>query len=157
MRLKRIISGLVMAAGLSLGLLLQTMPAASAAPSAHTAAIVHARPSSSHIRGPIPLIKTSTCPGQTTTWVLITRFELSGGSVFNTCFGFTGTWKFTDTSDFVSFFCSGNNSGSFTYSVNGVAKGFKFGPGKKENMGTAPNVPRTLTITGWSGNDKCTV
>jgi hypothetical protein len=155
MHIKRITSAFVLAAGLSLGLLLQTMPAASAAPSARTTAVVHMPASAASSQ--IPLIKTSSCPGQTTTWVLITRFELSGGSVFNTCFGFAGTWKFTDTSDYVSYFCSGNNSGSFTYTVNGVAKGFKFGPGKKENMGTGPNVPKTLTITGWSGSDRCTV
>lgn len=157
MRLKRIISALVVATSLSLGLLLQTMPAASAAPSTHTTAVVHP-----HVSSPtsdrIPQIKWSTCPGSgSTTWVLMTLFELSGGSTFNWCFGYTGTWTFSNQYYYIAYFCSGNNIGSFSYTVNGVTKGFSFGPGKKVNLGTGPNKPKSLTITGWSGSDRCTV
>jgi hypothetical protein len=158
MRLKRTISALALAGGLSLGLLLQTLPAASAAsavPSARTTTVVHTG-LTSPTSGNIPFIQENGCAGQTTTWVFIIRVELSGGSIYHQCFGFTGTWKFT-SGDLVSYFCSGNNSGSFIYTVNGVAHGFNFGPGRKVNLGTGPNKPKTLTITGWSGTDRCTV
>ena len=155
MRITRIISALVMAAGLSLGVLLQTMLPASAAPTAHTTTVVHTgftNPTSSAV----PLIQENGCTGQSTTWVFMIRIELSGGTIYHQCFGYTGSWQFT-SGDPISYFCSGNNSGSFTYTVNGVAHGFNFGPGKKVNLGTGPNKPKTLKITGWSGTDRCTV
>lgn len=157
MRLTRFIMALVVAAGLSLGFLFQTMPTASAAPVAQTTAVVSTH-TSTPASGLIPQIKWSSCPasGGSTTWVLMTLFEMSGGSIFNWCFGYTGTWTFSNQYYYISYFCSGNNIGSFSYTVNGATKGFSFGPGKKVNLGTGPNKPKSLTITGWSGSDRCT-
>jgi hypothetical protein len=156
MHLKRIISAAVLAAGLSLGLLAQAMPAASAAPATHTTAVVQTQVTGPTI-GSMPLIKWSACSGTSTTWVTLTLFEMSGGSIFNWCFGYTGTWTFSNQYYYISHFCSGNNSGSFSYTVNGVTKGFSFGPGRQVNLGTGPNKPKSLTITGWSGSYRCTL
>jgi hypothetical protein len=85
------------------------------------------------------------------------EIELSGGSVYTNCYGYTGTWKFSDQSYYVTHFCAGNNKGTFSYTVNGTTHSFSFGPGTNKNLGTGPNKPKTLTITGWSGSDRCTV
>ena len=157
MRFKRLIGAVTMAASLGLGIVGATMPAASAAPAAPTTTAA-----STHVSGTTavhkPDIKWNACSaGTTTTWVTLTLIELSGGSTFSYCYGYTGTWKFSDQSYYVAHFCSGNNSGSFSYTVNGTTHSFSFGPGKNVNLGTGPNKPKTLTITGWSGSYRCTV
>jgi hypothetical protein len=149
MHLKRIISALMLAAGLSLGLLTQTIPAASAAPSAHTVAVAHTGAGSTSS----PAIKWRLCTTVNTTSVVteIRNFKV----IALWCFSFKGTWKFNTTGgNHISYFCSGNNYGSFTYLYKNKAHTFNFGPGKKVHW---PNltIPARLTITRWSGRSHC--
>jgi len=163
MRFKRLLGAATMAASLSLGIVGATMPAASAAPAAPAAAAAPARAAAAtHPNGTTALqkpdIKWNACAaGTTTTWVTLIEIELSGGSVYTNCYGYTGTWTFSNQSYYVTHFCSGNNKGTFSYTVNGTTHSFSFGPGTNKNLGTGPNKPKTLTITGWSGSDRCTV
>ena len=156
MRFKRLIGAATMAVSLGLGIVGATMPA-SAAPAAPTTAAA-----STHVSGTTavhkPNIKWNACAaGTTTTWVTLIEIELSGGAVLTNCYGYTGTWKFSNQSYYVTHFCAGNNKGSFSYTVNGTTHSFSFGPGKNVNLGTGPNKPKSLTITGWSGSYRCTV
>jgi hypothetical protein len=168
---------LVTAVSLSLGLP-QAMSAASAAPAVHLTAGVPAAAKaaaastdqtgshsvgvlsagthvSSLTGGAIPLISWKECPSLRTTWVDIDMVNIGAGVISDWCFGYTGTWRFsTNTGYYVSYFCSGNNKGSFAYTYGGVYHIFFFGPGRLVAF-PAATLPVSLTITGWSVSDTC--
>ncbi len=150
MHLKRIISALMAAAGLSLVLLTQTIPAASAAPSARTAAVAHTGASSSTVS---PAIKWRICTTVNTTSVVTEIRNYKSIALWR--FSYKGTWKFNTTGgNHISYFCSGNNHGSFTYLYKNKPYTFNFGPGKKVWWSNL-TIPAKLVITGWSGKDHC--
>jgi hypothetical protein len=173
MHLRRMIVMLAAAASLSLGLP-QTMSAASAAPAVHptagvptpakAAAASTAQNGSDSVsflspgtRGSspngarTPFIQFRECSGQTTTWVDMDF--ITGAGLQDWCFGYAGTWQFTATND-VSNFCSGNNSGVYVYSQNGVLHNFRFGPGRYVTFAANVRV-YSLSIASWSGSHTC--
>jgi hypothetical protein len=78
---------------------------------------------------------------------------ITGTSLQDWCFGGAGTWRFTATNN-VSNFCSGNNSGVYVYSQNGVLHNFRFGPGRYVTF--AANARAfSLSIASWSGSHTC--
>jgi hypothetical protein len=150
MHLKRIIGALIAAAGLSLVLLTQTIPAASAAPAAHTVAAAHTGASSSTASH---AIKWRVCTSVNTTSIVTEIRNYKTVALW--CFSYKGTWKFNTTGGYtISYFCSGNNRGSFTYLYKYKPYTFNFGPGKKVYWKNV-TIPDKLTITGWSGGDRC--
>jgi hypothetical protein len=152
MHLKKIAAAVVAATGLSLVLLTQTTPGASAATSAPTSVSAHTVASSQ-----APSIKWRDCDGagHSTTSVAIILDEYAGGSLSDWCFSYKGTWKFNTHGGFyIKYFCSGNNYGSFTYLYKDKPHSFNFGPGKKVTYGNL-TYPDKLTITGWRGKDSC--
>jgi hypothetical protein len=182
MRFRRMIVTLTAAASLSLGL---PLAAASAAPAAYSAAGVPAAAKaaaastaqagshsvsvlspgthgSSATGGAVPLIKWSSCPGKTTTWVDIDVYQFRVAGLFDWCFGFTGTWRFPTSGalDYTSHFCAGNNRGNIVvkYWPSGTIRTFSFGPGSMFAWPTSnpPVSLVSLTITGWSGSNTCT-
>ncbi len=77
------------------------------------------------------------------------------GVIEDWCYGYTGTWRFSlNTGWYISNFCAGNNKVSFTYDEFGVNHSFGFGPGKYMTF-PAGTQPVSLTITGWSGSNRC--
>ena len=164
---RRMIVMLVTAASLCLGLSLTVSAAyaAPAAPVAHSIADVSAQAkAAARTTGPAATkgpaasnaarnIVWRECNGLRTTWVSIDILSIPGGIITDWCFGYTGRWRFTGNYN-VSYFCSGNNKGGFSYSDAGVYKSFLFGPGKLIAL-PLNSVPISLTITGWSGSDTC--
>lgn len=148
MYLKRIISTLMATAGLSLVLLTQTALTANAAPSAHTVAGAHTSVSSS-VGSPTWHVCTHLNTPNVVTEIRIYKV------VELWCFSGKGTWKFNTTGGWmISYFCSGNNHGSFTYLYKNKPYTFNFGPGKKVRWSNI-TIPVKLVMTGWSGNDRC--
>jgi hypothetical protein len=161
---RRMIVMLVTAASLCLGLSLTVSAAyaAPATPAAHSIAGVSAQANTAaRTAGPAatksPAVSKNIvwreCNGMRTTWVDIDMLSIPAGILTDWCFGYTGRWRFTGNYN-VSYFCSGNNKGGFSYDDAGVYKSFAFGPGKLIAL-PLNSVPISLTITGWSGSDTC--
>ena len=160
---RRIIIMLVTAASLCLGLSLSVSAAyaAPAAPAAHSTADVSAQARTAartagqaSTKSPaVSAIVFRECNGLRTTWVDIDILSIPAGTLTDWCFGYTGRWQFTGNYN-VSYFCSGNNKGGFSYSNAGVYRSFTFGPGRLVAL-PLNSVPISLTITGWSGSDTC--
>lgn len=148
MQPKRIISMLVAVACLGLAVTQTAAPASAAA--THTVAATKTVASTSTVN---PAIKWSICPHLNTTSVVMTIRNYKVIELW--CFAFKGTWKFNTTGGYqISYFCSGNNRGSFTYLYKNKSYTFNFGPGKKVTWKNL-TIPARLTITGWSGNARC--
>jgi hypothetical protein len=179
MRFRRMIVMLAAAASLSLGL---PLAAASAAPVAYSTAGVPAAaevaavstaqigspgisaPSSGAAHGSnpaggaIPLIKWNPLCSGSTTWVLLFEFLLPSRGVSHWCFGYTGTWNFPSSGeDQATYLCAGNNYGSIEVKWQGYVTYYSFGPGTHITWQPGSATLISLTITGWSGSDRCTV
>jgi hypothetical protein len=96
-----------------------------------------------------PDISFRECSGETTTWVDIDIVLPSG--VQDWCFGGKGTWQFFAPNNVVTYFCSGNNHGTFSYSG---AKPLGFLPGFRKPFSYVH--AGYLAINGWSGGATCT-
>jgi hypothetical protein len=143
MHLKKIIGVGMATAGLSVAVLTQTMPVASAA-----------TPATSHSAA-TPKIKWRDCSGSSRP-TENAEVWLNNGQIFEDwCFSYKGTWKFnTAGGNNLVDFCSGNNSGSLVYLYKNKSYTLKFGPGRHYKPANV-EVLATLTITGYSGKDTC--
>jgi hypothetical protein len=113
-----------------------------------------------HVNSPtgqrIPNISFAECSGIFyRTWVHLDIYY--GLSLQDWCFGFTGTWQFTQTNNVVTF-CSGNNIGVYHYfyttDPRRVIHYFNYRPGQIYNFAANVRI-YSLTIQGWSGSDTC--
>jgi hypothetical protein len=153
MQLRRIITVLMAMGVLTAGILMQTMSAAYASPSASRATGSRVSNSAGSIS---PNVKWADCSGSTEdpTWVHTVLFDPTQPGTADYCYGFTGTWKIAYTNWSLAYFCAGNNKGSFTYYQRGATHSKSFSPGQKFNFYSgAVTQLKSISITGWSGSD----
>lgn len=97
------------------------------------------------------------CSGtsQARSWVNIDIITMTG--LEDWCFGYTGTWTFTQPNSTITAFCSGTNHGTMVYrkSPNGSKIILNFPSGY--NLTGLEWYPVSLEIKGWTGSYKCPV
>ena len=157
---------ILMSAGTLLGV--SKAPAVAAASSPHTATASTAAygsltpavsgPSIKSHAAAIPDIRINQlCSGtnQNRNWVNIDIITMVG--IEDWCFGYTGTWTFTQPNSTVTAFCSGNNHGTFRYrrSPSGSVITLNFPTGY--NISGVIWYPVSLEIRGWTGSYRCPV
>ena len=145
-----------------------TVPAGAAASSPRTAAVstgaygsltpaASRLSTNSHATATPDIRINQLCSGtsQNRSWVNIDIITMTG--LEDWCYGYTGTWTFTQPNSAVTAFCSGTNHGTFRYrkSPGGSIITLIYPAGY--NKTGLIWYPVTLEISGWSGSYKCPV
>lgn len=95
-----------------------------------------------------PNIESQSCTGSNLTWVRV-------DSTFhgNICYGFVGT---ATVNVYAYEVCSGNNSGSVTFTLpGGTPQTHPLGPGIIYSFASNRTYINSITIRSWSGGDVC--